>query len=199
MRKHWIVLPALLALALVFGCAKPPQADIDAAKAAIEAARNAGAGEYAASSLSAADDQVAQLEAELTAQQGKFALTRSYKKATEIAAAAKAAGEKAAADAAAGKEAARTEATALIEQAKVVLAEATTALEGAPKGKGTQADLEVMKADLASVATTIADAEASLSGERYLEAKSKAQAAISSAGNVKTAVEQAIAAKAGRR
>ena len=199
MRKTWIVLPALLALALVFGCAKPPQADIDAAKASIEAARNAGAGEYAASSLSAAEDQVAQLEAELQAQQGKFALTRSYKKATEIATAAKAAGEKAAADAAAGKEQARTDATNLIGQAKTVLGEAQTALDGAPKGKGTQADLEVMKADLASVSTTIADAEAALAGERFLEAKSKAQAAINSANTVKAAVEQAMAAKAGRR
>ena len=47
MRKMMIVMPLLLlGLAMVSGCAKPPQAEIDAASAALQAAKGAGAADY---------------------------------------------------------------------------------------------------------------------------------------------------------
>lgn len=91
-----------LGLAIVTGCASPPTADVDAAKAAVDNAATAGAGQYAAESLKTAQDARAALDAELKAQEGKF--LKSYDKAKELAIAAKAAGDKAAADAVAGKE-----------------------------------------------------------------------------------------------
>jgi hypothetical protein len=46
-----------LGLALsVTACGAPPQADLDAAKAAVDAAVTAGAGEYAAASMKAVED-----------------------------------------------------------------------------------------------------------------------------------------------
>jgi len=86
----------------VTGCASPPSADVDAAKAAIDKAGNDRADQYAAESLKAAQDAKAALDAELKAQEGK--LIKSYDKTKELAVAAKAAGDKAAADAVAGKE-----------------------------------------------------------------------------------------------
>ncbi len=199
MRKMMFVLPLVALLALVAGCAKPPQADIDAANQALESARAAGASDYAPDSLRAAEDAKAALESELRAQEQKFALFRSYKKATELATSAKEAAERASADAAEGKQRARREAEALIAEAKTARDEASTMLEKAPRGKGTAADLEALKADLSGVDTSIADAEAAFSAERYLEAKSKAEAAKSSAANVKTAIEQAMEAKRAAR
>lgn len=105
----------------VAGCASPPSADIDAAKAAVEKAAAAQAGQYAPDALKAAQDDLAALDAELKAQEGKW--FGSYEKAATLAAAAKAAGEKAAADAAAGKE--KADAAAAAEKAAAEAREKT--------------------------------------------------------------------------
>jgi len=188
----WWVLVLGLAVQ-VAGCGSAPQADIDAAKAAVDQAVTAGAGEYASDALRAAQDAQAALDAELKAQEGKW--FKSYTKATELAAAAKTAGESAVASAASGKEKAKADATAVIAEAKTGLAEAEALLAKAPKGKGSAADIEAMKTDLANAATAITDAETSLGGERFLDAKAKAESAKNAAMTVKTAVEAAMAAK----
>jgi len=86
---------------LVTGCAAPPAAEVDAAKAAVDKAVTDGAGQYAAESLKAAQDAQAALDAELTAQESKW--FKSYDRAKELAIAAKAAGDKAAAEAVAAR------------------------------------------------------------------------------------------------
>jgi TonB family protein len=86
----------------VTGCASPPNADVDAAKAALDRAASERAGQYAPESLKAAQDAQAAVDAELKAQEGKW--FKSYDKTKELAVATKAAGDKAAADAVAGKE-----------------------------------------------------------------------------------------------
>ena len=195
MRKMMVVVPFVLVLAMMAGCSKPPQADIDAAKAAVEGARAAEASEYAPDSLKSAEDAQAQLETELKAQEEKFALFRSYKKATELAGTAKGAGEKARTDAAAAKEQAKSEATTLIAEAKAAVEEAKALLEKAPKGKGTQADLEMYKSDLTGAETSVSEADAAITAEKYNEAKAKANAAKSTAGSTKSAIEAAMEAK----
>jgi protein TonB len=101
------IIVRFLAIALglaitVTGCASPPNADVDAAKAALDRATTDRAGQYAAESLKAAQDARAALDVELKAQEGTW--FKSYDKTKELAVAAKAAGDKAAADAVAGKE-----------------------------------------------------------------------------------------------
>ncbi len=191
--RTWVIALGLGLALTVAGCGAPPTADLDAAKAAVDKAVSAGAGEYAADSLRAAQDAQATLDAEVKAQDGKW--FKSYDKAKELATALKAAGEKAAADAVAGKEKAKTEATAEIGDAKTLLGEAEALLAKAPKGKGSAADIEAMKADLATAATSITEAEGALATEHFLDAKTKASAARNTATNVKTAVETAQAAK----
>jgi protein TonB len=92
---------SIFALAIT-GCAAPPSADMDAAKAAVDKAVSERAAQYAGESLKAAQEAQAALDAELKAQDGK--LIKSYDRARELAAAAKAAGDKAAAEAVAGRE-----------------------------------------------------------------------------------------------
>ncbi len=189
----------LLLLVLVFmvGCAKPPEEAIKAVGTAIEGATAAGASDYAPDSLKAAEDAKAALDTELKAQEEKFALFRSYKKAAELAGAAKAAGEKAAADAKTRKEQVKQEATTLINDAKTALTEAKDKLAKAPKGKGTAADLKQLESDLTSVESSLTEAESALTAERFLDAKAKAEAAKSTIGNVTQQIEQAIEAKKG--
>jgi len=187
---------AILVLGLavtMVGCGAPPTADIDAAKAAIASAATAGASDYAAPSLKAAEDAQAALDAELKAQEGKW--FKSYDKAKQLAADVKTAGEKAAADAVAGKEKAKSDATQAIADAKAALTEAEGLLKKAPKGKGSAADIAAMKTDLTNAATTIAAAETVLGNAKFLDAKAKAESAKSAAATVKAAVEGAVAAK----
>jgi len=198
MRKMMMVSALVLVMVMV-GCQKPPQQAIDVAKAAVDAARAAEAMDYAPDSLKAAEDAIAALDAELKVQEGKFALFRSYKKTQELTDALKAAGEKATADAQAKKEQVKQEAQTLITDATTALTEAKALLEKAPKGKGTQADLEAMKGDLAGVESSITEAQNAFNADKYLDAKSKAEAAKTTAGNVKTSIEQAIEAKKGKR
>jgi TonB family protein len=119
-----LAIAAGLAIA-VAGCASPPAADVDAAKVALDKAVTDRADQYAAESLKAAQDARTALDVELKAQEANW--IKSYDKAKELAAVAKAAGEKAAADAAAGKEKAdalaakaRADAAAAKARAKMV-------------------------------------------------------------------------------
>jgi len=196
MRRFMFGFVVAVGMVTLVACASAPKAEIDAAKAAVDQAAAAGAGEYAGDALKAAQDANAALEAEVKAQEGKW--FASYTKTNELAAAAKAAGEKAVADAAAGKAKAKEEATMAIADAKTVLGEAQALLDKAPKGKGTAADIEAMKTDLVNATTAITEAEGSLTGERFLDAKAKAESAKTAATTVKTAVEAAMAAKGKR-
>lgn len=198
MRQMIPVILATTAIGLA-GCAQPPSAEIDAASAAVQGAMSAGGSEYAASAMQAAQDAQAQLQAELKAQEGRFALMRSYGEAAKLAAAAQQAGEAAQAAAKAGKEEARTQAAAAVESARAELQAATDLLASAPRGKGTAQDIEAMKMDLAGVQTSLDEAAAAMQAEKYKDAIAKAEAGRAGAAAVKGAVEQAMAARGGRR
>ena len=67
----------MITLATV-ACATPPQAQVDAANAALTKATAAGATEYAPEAYRAAQDAQAKLDAELKTQADKFAFMRAY-------------------------------------------------------------------------------------------------------------------------
>ena len=114
--KYSVSLMMVLALVLVFiGCAKPPEAEQKAARAAMDAAVSAGADKYAAADLDAAKKALDAADAQVK--------DKKYKEAKQGYVDAKTAFEKAAGAVAAGKKAVTDEATA-----------AVTAMEEAWKG-----------------------------------------------------------------
>jgi TonB family protein len=115
----------------VTGCASPPTAEVEAAKAAVDKATTARADQYAPESLKAAQDARAALDAELKAQEGKS--FKSYDKTKELAIAAKAAGDKASADAIAGKE--KADAAAAKEKADAAAREKARMAAVRPGGR----------------------------------------------------------------
>jgi hypothetical protein len=74
----------VLAMIGLAACAKPPQATIDQAKAALDAAGQSEAATYAAQAWDTAQQSMNAANAEIEAQAQKFALFRSYKKANEL-------------------------------------------------------------------------------------------------------------------
>jgi len=195
MRK-FLVLSLVFGLAMAVGCSKPPQQDIDAANTSLEAARTAGAQDYAPESLQSAEQAKQELDNELQAQQDKF--FKSYSKAKELAASAKTAAEKAAQDANTGKEAMRQEVGTAIQTAKADLATVREQLAKAPRGKGTAADLATLSADLDGVDASLNEAQAAYDGQRYAEAKTKVEAANQTLTTVKSDIAGAEAAKAAK-
>ena len=105
--KYAVSLLVVLSLALIFtGCAKPPEAEQQAAKAAMDSAVAAGADKYAATDMDNAKKIWEAVEAQMA--------EKKYKEAKQGYVDAKAAFEKAAAAVEAGKKAVMEEATAAL-------------------------------------------------------------------------------------
>jgi hypothetical protein len=175
------------------GCAKRPDAEVAAAKTAVEEARSAGAAQYLAEPFKSVETGLQKAQEEVTAQDGRFALVRNYDAAKASLTKVKADAEKARTDAIAAKAKAKAEAEAARTDAQAALDGAKALLAKAPKGKGTKADLEAMGADLKAAEATLADARTALDGQDYLGAKAKAESARDKATAVSTQIQQAKA------
>jgi hypothetical protein len=180
MRKNLFVGVMLLVVAVIaVGCAKPPQQEIDAAKAALKAAGDAEAPTYAANEWKAANDAQSAVNAELEAQQAKFALFRSYTKAKQLIADAQNAANAAKQAGIAGKEKAKNEAQAAITAAKGAVEQAKTLVTDIekcrrPKPKDFKKDWELKKGQVDGFAAPVADLDAKFAKEDFLGAKASA-------------------------
>lgn len=192
MRRTATFLMMFFLMVLLAGCASAPQEDIDAAKAAIQSSKDAQADQYAGDDFQAAEGLMNQANAEIETQNAKFALFRSYDKAKELLGQAKAAGDKAKAAAIEGKAAAKTDAESSLEAAKAAVEAAKAILTKAPKGKGTRAEVEAMQADITGYESSLADIQAQLNNEEFLDAAAKAKAVKEKADEITQQVQAAI-------
>lgn len=168
MRHLKELVPAILILALL-ACAKPPQAEIDAAKAAVaKAAQDADIVTYAADSLKKAQNLLAQMQTELDA--------KRYDKVKTLSVEATAAAEKAKADAQTNKEQVKAEASALIDAVKKALPEAEKTIASAKKVRGIKLDFTALTKEMTDTKTAIADAEKNFANGDFMAAKNKAAA-----------------------
>lgn len=199
-QKEVTLLVLVLTLPLLtVGCASEPTAEIDAANAALESARNAEAEAYAPQAMQLAMDAHVELETELAAQKERFAVQRSYDKARELAAEVETASQEAVDAAQVGKLTARDDAMNMLTELRTSLDEVKTMLDNAPKGKGTAADLAALRGDLGAVDVALIDIEQAISTERFLEAVQKAQAAIANTDDIRTEIQRAAEAQRSAR
>lgn len=180
MRKNTVVgLLVLAVVVLAVGCAKPPQAELDAMKAALQAAEQAEAPKYAAADWDKAQQAVNAANAEVEAQNAKFALFRSYTRAKQLIDEATAAANAAKDAGVAGKQKAMNEAREAIDAAKASLAAAQEALAALEKcrrkPKDLKKDLEAQKGNLDGFATQVDQLENAFSQEDYFGAKAQAE------------------------
>jgi hypothetical protein len=197
MRYLKALIPLILVLGLVT-CAKPPQADIDAAKASVDTvAKNADVTAYAPNSLKAAQDSYAKLKAEVDAQAAKGALSRNYDLTKTLVTQTKAAADKAKADAQKAKDQAKADATALIAGIKAqfpdVDKQLATALKSTKKAVKTTAT--AMKPQVEQAKLTVAEAEQDLANGNYASAKAKAEAVAQAITDGKAALDAAAKSK----
>lgn len=139
---------AILCGSLVWGCAEKPAQVTDQALQAIQAAKESGALDYAPEDLRLAEDEYQKAQEEITTQDKSFVLMRNYDEANAILTKVVTDAGQAKNKAVANKQQAKLEAETAVVLAKSTLAEAKNLLAHAPKGKGTQADLQALQGDL---------------------------------------------------
>jgi hypothetical protein len=165
-------------LLCIASCAKPPQAEIDAAKAALDAAaKNADVVTYAPDSLRVAQDKMAALDAELSAQAKRTVLSRNYDLAKSLALEAADDARKAAADAVGTKEQVARDASSLVEEVTTAIPLFESKVWAARRVPRIKMDFITPLALLpAQARATLADAQKDISGGAFATAKAKLMA-----------------------
>ncbi|GHV95798.1 hypothetical protein AGMMS50293_21180 [Spirochaetia bacterium] len=163
--KPIYLIVALLVLALVSGCAKPPTAEMNNAIEAVTRAENdADAALYAGNSLARARDALTRMRSE--------ADSKRYDAAKTYAAEAVAAADKAIADGRAGAVRAREEAAALVAGLRPAIAETDQGIRSAQSAK-LPLDFGAINRDFEAARLNTNQAEAALAGNQYQDALDK--------------------------
>jgi len=197
--KHFtkFLVLGIFALSIFTSCAKQPTEQMESAKAAIAAATKEGADVYASEDLKKLNDQMQAATDEVTTQSKKF--FKKYGPAKEMLAKVQADADALKATIPAKKEAAKNAAIQAQTDAKAALDQAKELLAKAPKGKGTKADIDAMKADLAGLETSYAEIQTAIDGQDYFGASSKAATIKEKANAVSDQVKAAMEKVKGKR
>lgn len=189
-RNGWAIL--MVAFWLLGGCAKSPVPEIDAAKKAVEAARAAGSSEYLSAEDKAVGDKLNAALEEVKTQEGKMALFRNYDQAEKMLAGVRQEAGKLETATAAKKEEAKKEALSLKDAAAEAIQKAKDLLTQAPKGKGTEADIAALNADMTALEEALPAVQQVIDKGDYPGAIAKAKPIKDKAEAVSGQVQQAI-------
>jgi hypothetical protein len=188
-----LLVVALALSVFLLGCSKKPEQEINNTKAALDSAIQEGAEKYAKEEAKLLNDDLAAAQDEIKVQDEKF--FKNYDKAKEMLASVQAKADSLKAEIPARKEKAKNDAQAALDAAKIAVADANALLAKAPRGKGTMADIEALKADAAGLDESIKEAEALMTSEEYLAAADKANSIKDKAAEVSAQITAALEKK----
>jgi hypothetical protein len=183
-------LAAIAMVAVLASCGKKPQAEIDATNAAIEAAKTAEADVYVAAEFTALQDSMSAVMADITAQESK--LFKKFGPAKEKLAATLALANQVAANAAVKKEEVKKEAEGLLTSIKAVIEENAKLLPKLPRGKEGAEVINQIKADLATVDTSVVEAQGMFDKGAYMDALNKIKAANDRAVSLNNEIKEVL-------
>ncbi len=186
---------AMLLLAFLAGCAEAPKQAIDAANAAMEAAKAAEADRYSPDLFNAAKDSLNSAMAEVENQNAKFALMRNYGHAQQLLDSAVGSFNSAKDAAAANKEAVRVEADTLAKALVAGIETAKKLMTKAPRGKEGKAALEMIQNDINAVEASVAEINTTMASGDFIAARDKAKASLAKINSIVEELNQAIAKK----
>ncbi len=189
---------AIVGLALVFtGCQKYPQAEVDAANAAIEATKAVQANLYVPEEFNALQDSLTAVLGAVEKEKSK--LFHNYKdevaKLTWTAEQAKVV----AANAQAKKEQYKQETAALLVELTTLMDQNKEMLAKAPKGKEGKAALEAIATDLTGIETGVAEVNNKLASDDIINALNQAKALKEKATSINTELSEVMAKVKGKR
>jgi chromosome segregation ATPase len=166
---------AILIVAIITSCAKPPKAEMDAAQAAADSVKAVGADMYVPEAYNAMQDSLKAAIENIESQKSK--LFKKYSVAKEKLVAVTAMAKDVNAKNEARKAEIKTEIEKLKAEIDSVNAENKKLVVKAPKGKGENMVIMSIKTDITNVDTAVAEASKSAEQGDLLGAQSKLQAA----------------------
>jgi len=184
-------LAAIAMVAFLSSCGKVPQTEIDATNAAIAAAQAAEANVYVPAEFTALQDSMNAITAAVETQKSK--LIKKFGPIKERLASTLTLANTVAANAATKKEEVKKEAETLLNDIKAVIEENGKLLLKAPRGKEGAAVIEQIKADMATINTSVVDAQGLYDKGAYMDALNKIKAAKEKADGINTELKEAIA------
>jgi hypothetical protein len=181
MKSTAALLGVAFLIVTLMGCAARPQAELDAAQAALTTAQEAGAEEYVTELYQDAQDSLAAAQEELGRQDARLSVSRDYERATHLLQeSARLAGE-ATARVDERREEVRLEVNDLIADAQDALVQTQQLIAQAPRNNVGQVSLVSIQEDTASAEATLNEAIAAQAEGRYTLASELAQAALDQA------------------
>ena len=179
-------LAAVAMVAVLSSCGKTPQAEIDAANAAIEAAKTAEAAVYLPAEFAAVQDSLNAVMTEIAAQESK--LFKKFGPAKAKLASVVTLANQVAANTATKKEEVKGEVANLMTSIKAVIEENAKLIPKLPRGKEGAAVIEQIKADVATVDAAVVEAQGLFDKGAFMDALNKVNAANEKAVALNTEV-----------
>ncbi len=190
MKKRVSVLTLVL-VALV-GCAAEPQKQLTKAQEAVENARQAEADLYAAAEYQAAVESLGAARDAISAQEEEFVFIRSYAQAEELLTQAEKQARASQEVAVGNRERIRQQAERAQTAAQVALEAVRAVLDGAPRGKGTLMDLQLLRQDFVAGESTLVAARQALEAGAFMNALKQFESVKSESELISAEVEQAM-------
>ncbi len=183
-------LAAVAMVAVLSSCGKTPQVEIDAANAAIEAAKTAEAAVYLPAEFAAVQDSLNAVMTEIAAQESK--LFKKFGPAKTKLASIVTLANQVAANTATKKDEVKGEVANLMTSIKTVIEENGKLIPKLPRGKEGAAVIEQIKADVATVDAAVVEAQGLFDKGAYMDALNKINAANEKATALNTEVKEAL-------
>jgi hypothetical protein len=198
MKSKLMIAIAAMGIAVLFSsCAKVPQAEVDAATAAIQEVKDAGADLYVPEAYQALVDSMKSANEKIEVAKAKWFPSYTKAKETLVWVSQNAVETKAKSEA--RKVELKAEVETMIVEVKALVAENTALIAKAPRGKEGREALEAIKSDLAVAETTVTEVEALLANGDLIGSNDKIKAAKEKATSIKAELEEAIAKKGGKK
>jgi hypothetical protein len=190
--RFFLVVATVAAVALMTSCGKVPQANIDAAVAAIDSAKTMQADIYLPGDFAALNDSLTVINQAVEAQKSK--LFKNFKDVKVKADALAVVAGELAGKAVVKKDEVKAEAETLMVQAKTLLEENKTLIAKAPKGKEGKAVLDEIKGEVTVIETSLTEAQTIFdAGTNYMQVLDKVKAANEALTAINTELKDAIA------
>lgn len=190
-RKILFGFASLMMLALLAGCGKVPQEQIDAARLAIESAKASEADVYVPAEYTALQNELNSIMTAIETENSKT--FKNFKEQTaqlnELAVSA----DKVKENAAVVKEQLGVEVQGLLTEINNLIAENKELMTKAPKGKEGAAVLEEIRNEMLVIEGAVAEANTMFAEGKYMAARDKVNAAIENVNTINTELKDAIA------
>lgn len=184
MKKYFVFIAVVAISLIITSCAKAPQAEMDAAKAALEQAKVAQADVFLTSDYQALQDSINKATTEIETQKSK--MFGNYKVAKQTLANVTTQATTLVDKTTAKKEEVKKEVVDAQAQIALLMDENSKLVELAPKGKEGKEAIEAIKSDLASINASSPEIQTLLDSNDLIAAQSKANAVKQKAEGINT-------------